>query len=78
MGNMVNAATKKAIRADVRYVRQMLRQIEAALRADDLAALTDAANEASCAAVQIMEEATADGYTAHEERMIARNAERTN
>lgn len=56
---MVNATqTKKSIRADIRYVREMLRQMEAALRTDDFAAVIDAANEASCAAAQVMQEAS--------------------
>lgn len=56
---MVSAAhTKKAIRADIRYIREMLRQMEAAIKTDDYAAIIEAGNEASCAASQIMQAAS--------------------
>lgn len=55
---MSAAKTKKAIRADIRYVREMLRQMEAALRTDDYAVIIEAGNEASCAAAAIMQEAS--------------------
>ena len=55
MGDMVSS--KQRIRTDVRYVRQMLREIEAALKANDYATIIDRANEASCAAAAVLEAA---------------------
>lgn len=49
--------SKQQITTDVRYVRQMLREIEAALKANDYVTVIDRANEASCAALAVLEAA---------------------
>ncbi len=49
---------KKQMRADIKYVREMLRQIEAAIKADDYATVIELSNEASCSAVEIMQQAS--------------------
>lgn len=55
---MKTTGHKKSMRADIKYVREMMRQIEAALKANDYATVIDRCNEASCAATQIMQEAS--------------------
>lgn len=51
------STTKKDMLADIRYIRAMLRRMEAGIKSNDFATVIDCANEASCAAVQVMQEA---------------------
>lgn len=52
------STTKKAMLTDIRYVREMLRRMEAGIKTDDYASVIECANEASCAATHIMQEAS--------------------
>ena len=47
--------SKSSIKRDLSYVREMCRQIEAAMKSGDLAEAMDAANEGSACMAQIME-----------------------